>query len=318
MAQIICPYCMAPALEGEPCPSCGRNHWEYVSQPHHIPAGRVLIDRYRIGAVLGEGGFGITYLANDLQQGIRVAIKEYFPRDKARRSSIDSLLIAGHSGPGEAHFQEGRLKFLEEARLLKKLSDVPQIINVRDSFEMNNTAYIVTEYVEGITLTQWVRSRGGKVPAPEVLELMEGVFDGLSRIHGLGLIHRDISPDNMMLENGKIRLLDFGIAREVGRRTETLTMTLRHGYAPVEQYQPMGQGTWTDVYGLSATIYFCITGVKPPHALERICEDTLVLPHHLDAELTHKQEQVLLYGLGVRPRRRFQTVEAMKKELYSL
>ena len=318
MAQNVCPYCMTPVQEGQPCPACGRDPGEYTSRPYQLPAGIVLIDRYQIGAVLGEGGFGITYLANDLQQGTRVAIKEYFPRDKASRNSKESLLISGHSGPGEAPFQESRRKFLEEANLLAQLSDIPQIISVRECFEMNNTAYIVTEYVEGLTLTEWVRSRGGKVPAAEVLELMKGVFEGLSRIHGLGFIHRDISPDNMMLENGKIRLLDFGIAREVGRRTETLTMTLRHGYAPVEQYQPKGQGTWTDVYGLSATIYFCITGVTPPHALERLCEDKLVLPRYLDADLTHKQEQVLLYGLGVRPRRRFQTVEAMKKEMYSL
>ena len=318
MAQILCPYCMTPAQEGEPCSFCGRDHWAYVPAFHHLPPATILIDRYQIGGVLGEGGFGITYMGYDLRLGLRVAIKEYFPRDKSRRVSQESLHISSHMGSGGGAFQEGKGKFLGEARLLAKLSKVTQIINVRDCFEANNTAYIVVEYVEGITLTEWVRREGGKVPAQKVLELMEGVFDALSQIHALGLIHRDISPDNMMLEDGKIRLLDFGIARETGSRTETLTMSLRHGYAPVEQYQPMGQGTWTDVYGLSATMYFCITGIKPPHALERICEDKLQLPRQFDAELTHKQEQVLLYGMGVRPRRRFQTVDAMRKELYNL
>jgi len=168
---------MTPVQEGQPCPACGRDPGEYTSRPYHLPAGIVLIDRYQIGAVLGEGGFGITYLAKDLQQGTRVAIKEYFPRDKASRNSKESLLISGHSGPGEAPFQESRRKFLEEANLLAQLSDIPQIISVRECFEMNNTAYIVTEYVEGLTLSEWVRSRGGKVPAAEVLELMEGVFE---------------------------------------------------------------------------------------------------------------------------------------------
>lgn len=318
MPVLFCPYCMTQVQGGEPCSCCGGAPWEYTSGPHQLPVGTLLIDRYRIGAVLGEGGFGITYLALDLRLGLRVAIKEYFPRDKSSRISVESLNIVSHLGSGVGLFQEGKGKFLDEARLMARLSKVSQIINVRDCFEANNTAYIVMEYVEGITLTEWVRREGGKVPASKVLELMEGVFDSLSQIHAQGLIHRDISPDNLMLENGKIRLLDFGIARETGRRTETLTMTLRHGYAPVEQYQPMGQGTWTDVYGLSATIYFCVTGVKPPHALERICEDKLELPRRLGADLTYKQEQVLLYGMGVRPRRRFQTVEAMRKEMYNL
>lgn len=314
----ICPFCMTPVQEGQRCPCCGRGHWEYIPAVHQLPPGVILIDRYRVGAVLGEGGFGVTYLGMDLRLGLKVAIKEYFPRDKATRVSQESLLISGNMGSGMSPFQEGKAKFLEEARTLARLSKVPQIINVRDCFEANNTAYIVMEYVEGITLTDWVRMEGGRIPARKLLGLMEGVFTALSQIHAMGLIHRDISPDNMMLENGRLRLLDFGIAREVGRRTETMTMTLRHGYAPVEQYQPMGQGPWTDVYALSATIYFCLTGVKPPHALERICEDKLALPRRLGADLSHKQEQVLLYGMGLRPRRRFQSAEAMRKELYNL
>lgn len=318
MPAIICPYCMTPAQEGQLCPCCGRAHWEYAPAYHQLPPGTVLIDRYRLGAVLGEGGFGITYLAADLRLGVKVAVKEYFPRDKASRLSRESLQISSHMGSSAGAFQEGKAKFLEEARVLARLSKVPQIINVRDCFEANNTAYIVMEYVEGISLTDWIRLQGGSVPAFQILGMMDGIFEALSQIHALGLIHRDISPDNMMLENGKLRLLDFGIAREVGRRTETLTMTLRHGYAPVEQYQPMGQGPWTDVYALSATIYFCITGIKPPHALERICEDKLVIPSHAGADISHKQEQVLLYGMGVRPRRRFQSVDAMRKEMYNL
>lgn len=318
MPTVLCPYCMTPVQEGQPCSCCGRGYWEYMSAPHHLPAGTLLIDRYWLGAVLGEGGFGITYLGVDLRLGVKVAVKEYFPREKASRISRESLYVTSRMGSGGAPFQEGKGKFLEEARMLAKLGKVPQIINVRDCFEANNTAYIVMEYVEGITLTEWVRLQGGSVPARQILGMMDGVFEALSQIHSLGMIHRDISPDNMMLENGKLRLLDFGIAREVGRRTETLTMTLRHGYAPVEQYQPMGQGPWTDVYALSATIYFCITGRKPPHALERICEDKLVIPSHMGADISHKQEQVLLYGMGVRPRRRFQSVDAMRKEMYNL
>ena len=311
-----CPYCMNAFSEGRACPACGELPEHYVSAPHQLPAGTILAGRYLLGRVLGEGGFGITYLAFDLKEGRKVGIKEHFPRDKVRRMDMGATVLDTHGGADPNAFRNGKDRFIGEARTLAAVSHVPQIIRVLDCFETNNTAYIVMEYVEGITLTQWVQRSGGRISARELLPLMEGLFTALQQIHEKGLIHRDISPDNVMLSGGQLRLLDFGVAREVGRRTETLTMTLRHGYAPVEQYQPMGQGPWTDVYALSATAYFCLTGRKPPHALERLCEDKLITPIRAGADLTHKQEQVLLYGMGVRPRRRFQSVEAMAKELY--
>ena len=314
--MFYCPHCMTAFSEGRACPACGQLPESYSSAPHQLPAGTILAGRYLLGKVLGEGGFGITYLAFDLKEGRKVGIKEHFPRDKVRRMDMGATVLDTHGGADPDAFRKGKEKFIEEARTLAAVSHIPQIIRVLNCFETNNTAYIVMEYVEGITLTQWVRQKGGSIPARELLPLMEGLFTALQQIHAQGLIHRDISPDNVMLENGKLRLLDFGGAREVGHRTETLTMTLRHGYAPVEQYQPMGQGPWTDVYALSATIYYCLTGQKPPHALERLCEDKLVTPIRAGADLTHKQEQVLLYGMGVRPRRRFQSAEAMAKELY--
>lgn len=311
-----CPYCMSAFSEERVCPACGRLPESYAAAPHQLPAGTILAGRYLLGRVLGEGGFGITYLAFDLKEGRKVGIKEHFPRDKVRRMDMGATVLDTHGGADPDAFRNGKDRFIGEARTLAAVSHVPQIIRVLDCFETNNTAYIVMEYVEGITLTQWVQRSGGRISARELLPMMEGLFTALQQIHEKGLIHRDISPDNVMLENGKLRLLDFGVAREVGRRTETLTMTLRHGYAPVEQYQPMGQGPWTDVYALSATVYFCLTGRKPPHALERLCEDKLVTPIRAGADLSPKQEQVLLYGMGVRPRRRFQSVEAMAKELY--
>jgi len=312
-----CPYCFAPVQEDGTCSSCAKVYREYLPGSHQLMPGTILAQRYRIGVVLGEGGFGITYLGYDLRLGVQVAVKEYFPLDKASRHTGQSLQVRPHMGSAAELFREGKAKFLEEARVLARLVGVKQIINVRDCFEDNNTAYIIMEYVDGITLTQWVEQQGGRISAQTLLPMMEGIFSALAQLHSLGLIHRDISPDNMMLEKGTLRLLDFGSARETALRTETLTMALRHGYAPVEQYQPMGQGPWTDVYALSATIYYCLTGVTPPHALERILEDKLVIPSHLGADLTHRQEQVLLYGLGVRPRRRFRSVEAMEKELYA-
>lgn len=144
----------------------------------------------------------------------------------------------------------------------------------------------------------------------------EGKGGALSIMHENGLIHRDISPDNLMLENGRIRLLDFGCAREASRGTETMTIALKHGYAPIEQYQQKGQGPWTDIYALSATIYFCLTGKVPPQALDRISEDELLLPGKLGVDITEAQEQALLKGMRIQPNRRFSTVKELWAGLY--
>lgn len=146
--------------------------------------------------------------------------------------------------------------------------------------------------------------------------MLEPLFGELDAMHEQRLIHRDISPDNLMLENGRIRLLDFGCAREAGSITETMTISLKSGFAPIEQYQHKGQGPWTDVYALSATIYYCLTGKVPEHSIDRICKDELIPPGRLGVELGADQEQALLYGMGIRPRRRFQSMKALHDALY--
>ena len=157
---------------------------------------------------------------------------------------------------------------------MARMDKQPEIVSVRDFFAANGTAYIVMEYVDGTTFKELVKQRGGRIPAGELLYTMEPVFSALAAMHAVGLIHRDISPDNLMLERGAVRLLDFGCARESTQGDETMTITLKHGYAPIEQYQHRGQGPWTDVYGLAATIYYCLTGKTPPQALDRLMEYT--------------------------------------------
>lgn len=224
--------------------------------------------------------------------------------------------VTGYSGAAGSRFQEGKARFLEEARTMAKMDKQPVIVSVRDFFESNNTAYIVMEYVEGVTFKDLVAQRGGRIPAGSLLHTVEPLFSALSAMHSLGLIHRDISPENLMLENGEIRLLDFGCARESQGGDATVTIALKQGYAPMEQYQNKGQGPWTDVYALSATIYYCLTGQKPPQSMDRLMEDELVPPRRMGADLTEKQEKALLYGMGVRPRRRFQSVEELHTALY--
>lgn len=316
MLKHFCPYCMTPVEEGAPCSSCGLTAGAYNPSPHHLPPGTILMDRYMVGRVLGEGGFGITYIGCDLRLELRVAIKEYFPTDKAMRNTKISLDISSYVGTASAGYEEGKVRFLNEARTMARMDKQPEIVSVRDFFEDHNTAYIVMEYVNGTTFKELVSQRGGRIPPEELLPMMEPLFAALSSMHQLGLIHRDISPDNLMLEKGALRLLDFGCARESARGTETMTIALKHGYAPIEQYQHKGQGPWTDVYALSATIYYCLTGKTPPQSLDRLCEDELILPRKLGISITERQEKALLYGMGIRPRRRFQSVEELHAALY--
>ncbi|MBQ3131283.1 MAG: serine/threonine protein kinase, partial [Clostridia bacterium] len=317
MSAQFCPYCMNVVEPDAPCTNCGLTAGNYTPAPHHLPPGTVLRDRYLIGRVLGEGGFGITYIGCDLQLELKVAIKEYFPTDKANRISNSSLSVANYSGSMGQRYEEGKVRFLQEARTMAKMDKQPVIVSAKDFFEANNTAYIVMEYVEGTTLKDIVSQRGGRIPADELFKMMEPLFSALKDMHALGLIHRDISPENLMLERGAIRLLDFGCARESADGNATMTIALKHGYAPIEQYQNKGQGSWTDVYALSATMYYCLTGKKPPQSMDRLCEDELILPRKLGVTMSENQEKALLYGMGVRPRRRYRTIEELHAALYN-
>ena len=316
MENQYCPYCMTPVEPDKACPSCGLTYGAYSPSAHHLPPGTILKERYIIGRVLGEGGFGITYLGCDMRLELRVAVKEYFPTDKANRVSSASLSVSNYFGVAGDRYKEGKTRFLQEARTMARMDKQPVIVSVRDFFEANNTAYIVMEYIDGTTFKELVEQRGGRIPAGELLYTIEPLFYALSAMHDRGLIHRDISPENLMLENGEIRLLDFGCAREAQSGDATLTIALKHGYAPVEQYQNKGQGPWTDVYALSATIYYCLTGRKPPQSMDRLVEDELILPRKLGVDLTEQQERALLFGMGIRPRRRYQSVQELHAALY--
>ena len=310
-----CPYCMSRLSEEGPCPSCGLTSGTYMPMPHHLPPGTVLMDRYLVGRVLGEGGFGITYIGCDLKLELKVAIKEYFPTTWVSRHADVSQEVHCYAG-AQGNYDKGRRRFLYEARTMAKMDKQPEIVSVRDFFEANNTVYIVMEYIDGTTFKELVTQRGGRIPAGELLHMIEPLFSALGAMHSAGLIHRDISPDNLMLERGAVRLLDFGCARESAQGDETMTITLKHGYAPIEQYQHKGQGPWTDVYGLSATIYYCLTGKTPPQALDRLLDDDLIRPRSLGVDLTEKQERALLRGMGIKQHQRFQNVEELHTALY--
>ena len=205
---------------------------------HLLKNGRTLGSRYVIEGVLGEGGFGITYRGHDKTLDVEVAIKEYYPQGFVTRNTTYSEELTVSQSKYTEMFQKGKEKFLSEARTLARFNRQEGVVSVTDFFETNNTAYIVMEFLDGITLKQYIDTQGLLTPA-EILDLMAPLMEALDEVHNVGLIHRDISPDNiMLLENGGVKLMDFGAARaytEFGEKS--LSIVLKHGYAPEEQYQ---------------------------------------------------------------------------------
>ncbi|MCC8066159.1 MAG: serine/threonine protein kinase, partial [Clostridiales bacterium] len=311
-----CPSCMEGQISSAAfCPVC-KNPLNIENAEHQLPAGTLLKDRYLVGKVLGEGGFGITYIGRDLTLDVKVAIKEYYPSAVANRYHTKSLDVSVSQKEQSVFFEQGKDKFLTEARTLAKFPDESNIVGVRDFFQDNNTAYIIMEFLEGISLAQHLREQG-QLPFDELYALLEPVMDALEKVHGQGLIHRDISPANLMLlKSGSVKLLDFGTARAVAYSGEkSLSVIRKPGYAPEEQYRSHGaQGPWTDVYALCATIYKLITGATPENAMNRLYEDTLVHPSALGADISPAQETVLMRGLAIRQNDRIQSMHELKRE----
>lgn len=309
-----CYNCMKPLDDNTGvCPHCGQVPFG-VNPIHQLKAGTLLKDRYLIGKSLGQGGFGITYIGRDTLLNKRVAVKEFYPNGYAYRDHEVTAVITITSS-GQTVFRNAKRRFLEEAQTLARFSEESGIVSVQDFFEENNTAYIVMEYLDGITLKRFVEAKG-KIPATPLIKVMLPLIRALGKVHEQGIIHRDISPDNIiLLRNGSIKLLDFGAAREFGG-DHSLSVMLKPGYAPEEQYRSKGkQGPWTDVYALCATMFYCLTGVKPDEAVERMVEDTLHRPSALGADISPSQENVLLRGMAVRAADRYQSMEELAAAL---
>ena len=310
-----CPYCMNELTGGGICQNCGKNTDEYKHPAHTLKQGAMLHDRYLIGGVLGEGGFGITYIGLDTLLQYRVAIKEFFPNGMVNRNNTVSNEVQSISTESARElFSKSRENFLREARTLAKFSNESGIVSVKDFFEENHTVYIVMEYLDGITLKSYLAQVGTISPYNTVCLLMP-VFQSLKKIHEKKLIHRDISPDNIMLVDENVKLLDFGAAREFADE-RSLSVMLKHGYAPMEQYRRHGiQGTWTDVYAICATMYKCITGKIPPDAPDRVFDDEIKMPSQMGIEIEPEFEKVLKHGLALKPDDRIQDIDELLEEL---
>ena len=314
-----CPYCMNPILPGQPCSVCGRDPEEYHPEKRQLPPGTLLQDRYLLGRSLGSGGFGITKRGLDIKLERRVAVKEYFPTVFLKREATVTLDVTCYTASGEAEYAKGREQFLREARTMAALEEIPEIVRVLDYFPEHNTAYIVMEFLEGKTFKE-ITQEQGPCPAKDLLPMVEPVIRAMAAMHEKGVIHRDISPDNLMLlKNGTVKLMDFGCARDIGGDA-TMTTMLKEGFAPYEQYTGHGQGAWSDLYSLCATLYYCLTGRVPVSAIKRSDEenDALVPPRRLGTELTEAQERALMKGLAVRAEDRWQSMGELYGALYGV
>ena len=283
-----------------------------------LPAGTRLHE-FEIVSVIGQGGFGIVYLARDLALDRDVAIKEYMPSSLATRT--EQMTVEVRSGRHADTFAAGLRSFINEARLLARF-DHASLLKVYRFWEAHGTAYMVMPFYEGVTLKQHLKDMGAPPNEAWLMELLEPLSEALSVIHAEQCYHRDIAPDNVILLKGSNRplLLDFGAARRViGDMTQALTVILKPGYAPVEQYAEvpgMKQGGWTDVYALAAVVYFAIQGRTPPTSVARLMNDSYVpLTEAAAGRYSESFLAAIDHALAVKPEERTQSIDALREAL---
>ena len=296
------------------CPECGRPYGSVKAESFALKPGTILDGKYLVGEMLGQGGFGITYIGFDLLLEQKIAIKEYFPMSTGMVSREGrSTVVWSDAVMQKSGVEKGFDSFLKEARKMAKLRSIPSVVGVNSVFIQNETAYIVMDFIEGETLLKKLQ-REGPMDYGTCVSLMTPIMQALSEVHKHGIIHRDISPDNIMVQNdGRLILLDLGAAKDLDIQgkdgnVQSSQMVAKHGFSPVEQYGQAGKiGPWTDVYAMAATIYYCCTGVLPPSATDRMIEDTLTCR----PRLTKEQFDVLAFCMNVLPQKRPQNMDAL-------
>lgn len=299
-----------------PCPKCGYSPM-HSTAAYALQPGTILKGKYMTGKVLGQGGFGITYIGMDLQLQRKVAIKEYYPAGLVGRKSGTSQVVWYASETAREAMRSGQELVLKEARKMGKVSDIRSVVRVYDVFQENGTAYICMDFIEGQTLLNRLK-KTGPLSWEQAQPVFLPIIRAMGQVHQTGLIHRDLSPDNLMIQpDGQVKILDLGAAKDLNLNTGKSSMQVaKNGFSPLEQYMQSGSsGSWTDVYAMAATMYYTLTGTIPPSALDRMDNDAIrwdlpqlrTLPECVLAALKH--------ALTVRPKERTQTMEDFLKEL---
>lgn len=315
----FCLKCMCEEVESDgSCSHCGFIMESADIHSNALPAPSILHGRYYIGLPLGIGGFGITYIAYDMKIGGICAIKEYMPDTVSYRIKQEASAMIG-STKAEI-FEYGLSRFMEEAEILKQFSSSKNVINVFDSFYENGTAYYVMEYINGHDLTHEIERFKSPGNFSSCLSVFMQVLDGLEEIHSRGLIHRDISPDNLYITaNEIVKVLDFGAARyAVSQESRDLSVIIKAGYAPLEQYQRNNvQGPWTDIYALCATFYLLLSGVMPVECIERIENDSLIPLIAQNQYVPAYFSDMISKGLSLKKEERFASVQEIRNIISS-
>lgn len=300
----------------EVCPHCGYVDGSPPAEAYHLAPGEILNHKYIVGTAIDSGGFGIIYRAWDAQMEQVVAIKEYFPNGVVSRVPGQNDVIV-YSGKNREVFRKGVDRFLVEARNMAEFSQ-PDIVALYDYFEENNTAYIVMEYLDGVSFKEYLKERRGRIPSEEVVDITLHVLAALEEIHSHHIIHRDISPDNIFLcSNHRVKVIDFGAARfSSGEESSNFSTIVKPGYAPAEQYRTKSrQGPFTDLYALGACMYQAATGEKPQESLARAMHDDLRPPKELNPEVPEYLSDIIMKAMAMDEDERFQSSEEFMKAL---
>lgn len=269
----ICPNCFQP-MKGQICSKCGYETVRTQMQYDALPAGILLNQRYTIGRLLGRGGFGITYLAYDNEESRIVAVKEYYPDGIGVRTYND-VTVEPMTTQHREEYSLGLKRFIGEAKIITEFRECSEILGIYDFFYCNGTAYYAMEFVKGISLKKYVEAIGALTESQAVY-IAERILPALAVLHRAGVLHRDVSPDNIMLRSdGAVRLVDFGSARIISSKSLSMSVIVKEGFAPIEQYQRKGKhGSWTDIYSFGTSLFFALLELIPEDPLSRLEDDS--------------------------------------------
>lgn len=298
-------------ITSDSCPHCGYLHSQQVVPGYVLQPGTILHGKYLIGKVLGQGGFGITYIGWNLALHQKVAIKEFFPASCVTRDISVSIALQWYrTEQAQNARSKGQEMFLKEARKMSHVASFSQVVHVLDLFQDNNTAYIIMNYIHGQHLAHQIKANG-PMPWQDALQLLLPVMDVMQQVHDIGLIHRDLSPDNLMIQpDNSVQILDLGAAKDLNLNSgESSMQVAKGGYSPLELYVMRGNsGPWTDVYSMAATIYYAITGTTPPSALERMGKDVLCWDLPQLQKVPVSVIHVLQKGMALQIKERYQSM----------
>lgn len=315
----LCMRCMKKSDDIGICPYCGKEKAGSKTWSKALAPGTILNRKLLIGNILGKGGYGITYIGYDTLLEYPVAIKEFFPDEMVDRAD-DGVTVTVLDEVNKEEYQLETEAYLREARVLAEFSKFPGIVSIKDMFYENNTGYLIMEFLDSGNMRKYIDAHGGWLGVKESLELMEPVISILGKLHAAGLIHRDISPDNIMIDqDGVVKLIDFGGSKRLGV-SSTQVFLGKWGFAPLEQMlsKISEQGPWTDIYGICATLYCMMTGDVPQSSYERNEKDELVDIANYTITIETHIAKAIMKGLSMDARNRQQSIDELYKDLYGI